>query len=637
MQYLKEKCVRKITLASNGTFQVKLGKFCLDECYSQIIVDDSPARLHWQELRPGLWTANNLLEEWQILWNEPNDQITAEFSGTCSNKFSKVEIQMLVVPQVAASHVLSQGIAMGSCKSVVLPVAGTVTMASYYQTMITRRGGTLQIAFPLQQKHPMVTTLNATGAGVEKMVIGATLVNYGKNAVKLDKLSLKCSNEPFKLMSRWADEQVEAKRDFAELIKPGWNSWDYYRWTITEEEVLENAEFIARDPVLSKHIKRIIIDDGWQYCYGEWDANSLFPSGMEYLAKQLTKMGFEPGLWLAPAIFEPQSRIAQLDGEMLAKAENGLPCIAFECMRRYGFVIDPTTAKARKFLYNLFDRYAKMGYRYFKLDFLGQTLNARKFADGSAGRGEIVRKIVEPITQAVKGRAVIMGCNYPYMSGADLVDTVRVGGDIHATWSGIKENVSSVSSRFWANKKLWINDPDFALCRSFDTANDPDLLRLHCRWVSNTPEKKQVTFEDDALVSEVNRPQIELLLSIVIMNGGAVNLSDKLTRLNDSGLDLARRAVSAVSLESAIPLDLFESERPSYWLQKSNKLTRVLLVNWDDTKELERALDLAEHKVMGRKVKNFWNDEPIKLEKESILRIIIPPRSCILAEISQQE
>ena len=76
--------------------------------------------------------------------------------------------------------------------------------------------------------------------------------------------------------SAYADENAPEGKVFEDPVC-GWNTWDYYRWTITEDEVLKNAEFIAKDPVLSKHVKRIIIDDGWQYCYGEWGMPPLPP------------------------------------------------------------------------------------------------------------------------------------------------------------------------------------------------------------------------------------------------------------------------------------------------------------------------------------------------------------------------
>lgn len=168
-------------------------------------------------------------------------------------------------------------------------------------------------------------------------------------------------HRPFRMMEQWADINTEVRKKFDQPVDCGWNSWDYYRWTISEEEVLRNAEFIARDPVLSKRIKRIIVDDGWQYCYGEWQANPRFPNGMRYLAAELAKMGFEPGLWFAPSIVEPHARIAQLDSDLLALSDGGQPCLAYECMRRYGFVLDPTVPASRKFVRDLFDEYAGDG------------------------------------------------------------------------------------------------------------------------------------------------------------------------------------------------------------------------------------------------------------------------------------
>ena len=119
---------------------------------------------------------------------------------------------------------------------------------------------------------------------------------------------------------------------------------------------MKNAEFIASDPVLSRYVKRIIIDDGWQYAYGEWVHNGLFPSGMEKIASTLTKMGFEPGLWIAPGIAEGVTRIAQTKYDMLAKSEDGVPAMMFNCMERRGFILDPTHPNAHKFWFELFDK-----------------------------------------------------------------------------------------------------------------------------------------------------------------------------------------------------------------------------------------------------------------------------------------
>ena len=130
---------------------------------------------------------------------------------------------------------------------------------------------------------------------------------------------------------------------------------------------------------------------------------------------------------------------------------------------------------------------------------------------------------------------------------------------------------------------------------------------------------------------DICRPQAEVLLSIVIAAGGAVNLSDKMTRLNESGLDLARRTVSAESGEAAIPLDLFSTELPKYWVQKVGNAHRVLLINWEDA-PAELVLDLDQAGVSGRKAYNFWNDLPVKITNGKI-RAQLAGRSCLFAVV----
>jgi len=125
---------------------------------------------------------------------------------------------------------------------------------------------------------------------------------------------------------------------------------------------------------------------------------------------------------------------------------------------------------------------------------------------------------------------------------------------------------------------------------------------------------------------------MEVLLSVALMAGGAINLSDNMRKLNESGLDLARRTVSAESGEAAIPLDLFSSDRPSYWLQKLKRGNRALLINWEDTPQ-ERSMDLNALGLQARKAVNFWNDKTVRIVRGRITEVL-PPRSCLLAVIS---
>ncbi len=629
-----------LEIKTDGTFSIALPGFSILNCAAAVKAGDiAPAGFNWsvcKESGTGVCLAGeNELGKWLLEFVSVKnisgiDGISVKMSGELYQRLPDLEIAVLKIASLKADHILTQGIAMGKCSSIKLP--SNTSFSSHYQTMISAGDHILQIGYPLMQQQQGRVHGNVHDHELQDILVSYRVSHFGHKKIDLDPVTLFAAKDGFQLMYDWAGANIEVKKDFTDMVVPGWNSWDYYRWTITEEEVLKNAEFIARDPVLSKHVKRIIVDDGWQYCYGEWEANPLFPNGMAYLAKEIKKMGFRPGLWFAPTIIEPHSRIAQLEHDMLAMGESGKPCLAFECMRRNGFVLDPTVPKSRKFIYDMFKRYTDMGYEYFKLDFLGSTLKARKFADASVPHSQIIRKIVEPVYEAVNGKARILGCNYNFEAGNKVVDAVRVGGDIHATWTGICHNAISVAARFWSNKQLWINDPDFALCRSLDTANDSDMTRLLCRLVVITPEMITAPENcEEPLVKDIARPQAELLLSIVLAAAGAVNLSDNMPRLNEYGLELARRVVSADSGDAAIPVDLFRSDKPSYWFQKVKDYHRVLLINWNDEPGT-CSFDLKPYGVKAGSAVNFWNDQIVPVN-DGVISVELQPRSCLLAVV----
>ncbi len=624
-----------IEVAQNGEYQINIKNFCLKNCRPRLICDGEEFPLqNWEISESGtdkiLLKTKNESGCWFLEFNLEPDAVSIRLYGELDSPRKNVKIITMHLPRLQAGHVLAQGSKMGACKAGFLANAKEEDFEGFYQLMLTENGSTLQLAFPLRQKQPNVFKGRIGDGCVSELEAVSEIHNFDGRILDTDALTFKCSSNGFKLMEDYGDENVEHPRNIYREEFSGWNSWDYYRWTITEEEVLKNAEFIARDPVLSKYVKRIIVDDGWQYCYGEWEANHYFPNGMKYLADELTKMGFEPGLWFAPTIAEPHSRIAQMDYDMLAMGESGNPCLAFECMKRYGFVLDPTQEKVQNHLKKLFNRYVDMGYKYFKLDFMAQTLNAKKFANTSVPRSEIQRLIVKSIYEAVSAKAKILGCNYIFNGGNAYVDSVRAGGDIHARWLNILHNALSTASRFWTNNRLWQNDPDFALCRAFDTSCDKEINRLQPVWVVVEPEDENPQAGVYQQV-DIGRDQSEILLSIVLMSGGAINLSDKMYLLNESGLDLARRTVSAEKGDTAIPLDLFESELPSRWLQKVGNRHRVLLINWKE--EPSAAIfELKEYGIESNTALNFWNDTPVKIISGKIENVLAP-RSCLLIEI----
>lgn len=544
-----------------------------------------------------------------------------------------------------ATHLYCNGRSMGGCRTCKLPSDILVTdfgetpdaaFESHFQTVISFGETKLHISQPIRQ--PNIARVDGLSDGKALTNVAVTTRFEFPQAGTLNDVpvSLEIPEDALKALCDYGDANAEVKLpDEPQPI--GWNSWDYYRWTITEEEVLKNADFVASDPVLSKYIKRFIVDDGWQYCYGEWDANPLFPSGMPALAKNLSKMGFIPGLWLCPYIAEPQSRIGQWDWDMLALSEGGFPCLAYECMRRHGFILDPTIEKTKKFVYDLFTRYSDYGYEYFKIDFLMSLFKAPRLHDNTLPRGELLRTALRPIVDATRDRATILGCGFAYEAGDDLVQMVRAGSDIHATWRNAKSNAVAVASRAWASNRVWVTDPDFCVCRGPETVNDPNRGRLQCCLIGVEPSETKNRPSDyvpwNYGFDDILAKEARCLLSIALVNGGAINLSDKLYVLNETGLDLVRRTVSAERGAAGIPLDLFESDIASKWIQKTPSGFRVLLLNWGD-EDKEFVLDYGALGYNGSKARNFWTDEEVTVQG-NVVKKVVPAHSCFFLEFTK--
>ena len=607
---------------------LEIGWLRLDSsCRTRISVDGTELDLNWECKEENCFSARlefGFLNLKIIPFaNGIRIHTSLELQGTLPES---VIFTPLMIPECRADHLIFCGEKMGRTVSAELSGMENRSFEGRYYSALSCAGASVMMTTPLTQRYDNYFRGTAFGGLMKEWRIDFELLHHDPSPqIEFDPVTIQCGNG-LEILEEYGTENAEVERDFSAAPECGWNSWDYYRWTITEDEVMKNAEFIAADPVLKKYVKRIIIDDGWQYCYGEWEANPNFPGGMKKLSERLRKLGFKPGLWLAPSIVEPHSRIAQMDYDMLACSEGGQPCLGYKCMERRGFLLDPTVQKSQAFLTSLFDRYAGMGYEYFKLDFLASTMAAKRFHDRTVPRSQILRYLMDAIDRGVAGRAELLGCNYHFYNGNSMVDSVRVGGDIHSRWDSIKHNTVSVAGLFWANKRLWFNDPDFALCRSLETSNDPDIQRLKPSLVDCLPGASFNPDYDYILMTNNLQEQL-VLLSLVLMTGGMVNLSDNMPLLNEKGVELARKVVSAESGYAGRPLDLFEHSLPVYWTQKLKKGGRVLVINWTDEFR-EVPVDWQVLAPGVSEVRNFWES----CVETCSDRVALEPHSCCLWE-----
>lgn len=309
----------------------------------------------------------------------------------------------------------------------------------------------------------------------------------------------------------------------------GWNSWYELFDNVTAEAVTANAaaaRAILRPRVADRPL-RIVIDDGWQRAWGDWDTNAKFPAGLAGTAQALKDQGFETGIWLAPFLAARSSAV------FAAHPDWFMPDTGWNHLSNGPMaILDVTNLEAAAHLGETIRRIVEAGFDMLKIDFLfaGTFTGTRREAITGM---EAYRRGLEIIRRAAGERTVILAVGAPGQPSLPFVDAWRVGADIcypeGPAWPFVATQARNTATRW-------------PLCRATLCDADPVLLR------------------------GMERAQVDAGGWIVALAGGALFLSDDLTHLAPEragwGLPGAAAALSVGGIAAA-PLDYFVSDPPA--------------------------------------------------------------------------
>ncbi|HYO41142.1 MAG TPA: glycoside hydrolase family 36 protein [Nocardioidaceae bacterium] len=282
-----------------------------------------------------------------------------------------------------------------------------------------------------------------------------------------------------------------------------WCSWYHYFLDVTEADIVENAEAMAR---LDLPVDVVQVDDGWQAEIGDWTAGSTrFPS-LDRLAQRIHDTGRRAGIWLAPFIVGERSALARDHPEwLLGDAGHNWD------QRLSG--LDLSHPGAQEHLWTAVRNMRDAGYDYFKLDFLyaGALPGARH---GDLTGVQAYRVGLEVLRDAAGEESYLLGCGAPLLPSVGLVDAMRVSPD---TYNPVVPEVSDdplrgragVEARAWQQGRLWVNDADALVVRP--------VFGLRREWAD-----------------------------VVERYGGLRSFSDRVADLDDWGLGTVRRLLSSV-------------------------------------------------------------------------------------------
>ncbi len=376
----------------------------------------------------------------------------------------------------------------------------------------------------------------------------------------------------------WADFCGEAMKARTALGAPvGWCSWYHYYTGINEKEMRKNLSRLTQlKDKLS--IKFIQLDDGFQTNIGDWlTSNDKFPSGVPKLMADIRDKGFAPGIWTAPFLARPRSRIFQDHPDWFLKDEKGRP-------RSGGFnplwggrvyALDPTHPRALEHIHNIFKTMRdEWKVEFFKIDFCySAALPATRY-DPNSTRASALRLGLETIREAI-GDAFLLGCGCPLGPAVGIVDAMRIGCDVTPKWDNkilstlaTDENVLStrhalrnVMTRAFMHGRLWINDPDCLMIRR---------------------RKNKLTLRE-----------IQSMASVYAVTGGMLLLSDDMDLVEADRLDLAEKTI-ALRTDGARVEGLMASPFPDTAVAKTESGYLVLVANWSDAPQ-KRIINLSHY------------------------------------------
>jgi alpha-galactosidase len=295
-------------------------------------------------------------------------------------------------------------------------------------------------------------------------------------------------DDPTALLAAWASDVGAAEH--ARTTAPftvGWCSWYQYFERIDEAALRANLARAGDWPFTVFQL-----DDGYQSAVGDWlEPNERFPSPLDALTEAIRGRGFTTGLWLAPFLAAPGSRVAREHPEVLARDHDGAPLVSMFNETWGGFVLglDPTRPETGAHLEALGRAVRDAGFDYAKLDFTFAPNVPGRYADPTATPAQRVRAGYDAFRRGFGDDGFVLGCGAPLGACVGVVDAMRIGPDVAPTWEpGPRDTVwpgyeqaapalrnawAATRDRAFMHRRLWVNDPDCLMLRTTDTALHP--------------------------------------------------------------------------------------------------------------------------------------------------------------------
>ncbi len=453
--------------------------------------------------------------------------------------------------------------------------------------------------------------------------LGPNFVLPAGGEIHSEPFILLIGGDPYQALESYAALMGRLQNARVDSIVNGWCSWFYTFEHVTEEEVLRNAEFAARE-LKPFGLEYIQVDEGFQRWHGDWEGNERFPHGMKWLADQIRAMGLKPGIWLAPYVISEPTEVFQKHPDWLLRRSDGRlqrvgpwpsedsDWARSENPRRYG--LDITHQEAAAWLADLFDTVAnRWGYEMIKIDFVGWSLLAGEhYHDPTVTPAVAYRRGFEIMRRAAGPRCHIQECG-PAPVTVGLADSMRIELDQNYgfrrnTWSqyvaGSSGSAAAMAKRYYFHKRTWINDADH-IC-----------LNL------------------------LSRSQAQAAATLIALSGGNIISGDRLIDLDAERMAILKKAFPSTG-EAARPVDLLDDDPAKVFAVKIRRpfgeWTVAAFFNADENAVMRKSLPMERLWLDPRTryvAYDFWQ-ERLHGVVQGELSVMVPPAGVTLLALHE--
>lgn len=302
----------------------------------------------------------------------------------------------------------------------------------------------------------------------------------------------------------------------------GWSSWYQYFTGLTPADLAKNLR-LAREGYAFDVFQ---IDDGYEADIGDWLETKPGFGGLAAAARMINEAGMTAGIWTAPFSASASSKLFREHPDWFVR-EDGRPLVAYRNWGKDIHALDTTHPAALAWLRETFAALRRMGFAYFKIDFLfSAAVPGRRYAQETPMQA--YRRGMAAIREAV-GSDFVLGCGAPLLPSLGWVDGMRVGEDTAPFWDPAKSGVQGPNAkiaiknpilRWFMHRRWWLNDPDCLLLRDKDIELQPSERALYAR-AAGMLDAMLIDSDDLELVPPEGKALFE---EAVALQGGRVSV-----------------------------------------------------------------------------------------------------------------